>query len=46
MNDAIEGQKVLESYGDSTYQLLKDTSELYDPNGLFRTRQGGFSFGS
>ncbi|KAH7329642.1 hypothetical protein B0I35DRAFT_448658 [Stachybotrys elegans] len=44
MNDAINDQKVLESYGDATYQRLKDISESYDPEGMFRTRQGGFTF--
>jgi FAD/FMN-containing dehydrogenase len=44
MNDAIEGQKVLESYGEDTYQRLKGIADSYDPEGLFSTRQNGFTF--
>ncbi|KAI9172775.1 FAD-binding, type 2 [Paramyrothecium foliicola] len=44
MNDAIKGQKVLESYGQETYLRLKDIHERYDPEGLLSTRQGGFTF--
>lgn len=44
MNDAMYDQKVLESYGDATYNRLKATHEAYDPEGFFATRQGGWTF--
>lgn len=42
MNDAMDGQPVLESYGPENFQRLKKAKEAYDPTGFFTTRQGGF----
>lgn len=44
MNDAMDGQDVLQSYGEATYSRLQSIHEAYDPNGLFSERQGGFKF--
>ncbi|KAK2616288.1 hypothetical protein QQS21_000722 [Conoideocrella luteorostrata] len=44
MNDAMEGQDVLRSYGNETYARLLSTHEAYDPHGFFAERQGGFKF--
>lgn len=44
MNDAMYDQKVLQSYGEETYQRLKATHSAYDPAGFFATRQKGFGF--
>lgn len=46
MNDAMYDQDVLRSYGNTTYDRLKATHEMYDPKGFFATRQGGFKFSS
>lgn len=42
MNDAAEDQKVVESYRD--YEKLKALQRSIDPDGLFRTRLGGFKY--
>ncbi|RDA86080.1 hypothetical protein CP532_1136, partial [Ophiocordyceps camponoti-leonardi (nom. inval.)] len=44
MNQASHDQRVLQSYGDATYQRLKAIHKAYDPQGLFSKRQGGFRF--
>ncbi|PFH57011.1 hypothetical protein XA68_15617 [Ophiocordyceps unilateralis] len=44
MNHAMHDQKVLQSYGNATYQRLKAIHAAYDPHGLFSQRQGGFHF--
>ena len=46
MNDAMYDQDVLRSYGNTTYDRLKATHEMYDTKGFFATRQGGFKFSS
>lgn len=43
MNDAIAGQDVLKSYGETNLQRLKKTKQEYDPNGFLSTRQKGFT---
>lgn len=45
MNDAMDGQEVLRSYGNATYDKLVGVHEAYDPRGFFSDRQGGFKFG-
>jgi protein-disulfide isomerase len=42
MNDASADQKVLQGYGDATYQRLKAIQNEVDPIGFFPTRTGGF----
>jgi hypothetical protein len=44
MNDAMADQPVLQSYGDATYQRLKNIQEAYDMLGLFRHQTNGFKF--
>lgn len=44
MNDAMDGQDVLRSYGNKTFSRLLSIHEEYDPHGLFSERQGGFKF--
>lgn len=42
MNDAMADQKVLQGYGDATYQRLKVIQKEYDPIGFFPGRTSGF----
>lgn len=42
MNGAAEDQKVMESY--RNYEKLKALQMSIDPDGLFRTRLGGFKY--
>lgn len=44
MNDALDTEPVLESYGLDTYTRLRSIQHAYDPDGFLATRQGGFSF--
>ena len=44
MNDGMYDQAVLQSYGNATYQQLKQVQQNRDPNGFFSQRQGGFKF--
>ncbi|KAG8409112.1 hypothetical protein J3459_017770 [Metarhizium acridum] len=44
MNDAMEGQDVLQSYGNETFSRLFSIHKAYDPQGFFSNRQGGFKF--
>lgn len=44
MNYAMGDQRVLESYGNASYQRLKAIHRHYDPTGFFSGRQGGFTF--
>lgn len=44
MNDALDTDPVLESYGAETYARLRAIQRAYDPDGFMATRQGGFSF--
>lgn len=44
MNDAMQGQDVLQSYGNETYSRLLSIHKAYDPRGFFSDRQGGFKF--
>ncbi|UJO21579.1 uncharacterized protein CLAFUR5_09318 [Fulvia fulva] len=43
MNDAMYNQQPLQSYGQGTYQRLKQIQQQRDPKGLF-SRTGGFKF--
>ncbi|RDA94226.1 hypothetical protein CP533_0580 [Ophiocordyceps camponoti-saundersi (nom. inval.)] len=43
MNEAMDDQPVLQSYGHETHGRLKVFQQRYDPAGLFSTRQGGFT---
>ncbi|ODA80710.1 hypothetical protein RJ55_03669 [Drechmeria coniospora] len=45
MNDAMYDQDVLRSYGSENYARLRSTHEVYDQQGFFSKRQGGFKFG-
>ncbi|RDA86152.1 hypothetical protein CP532_3044 [Ophiocordyceps camponoti-leonardi (nom. inval.)] len=45
MNEAMDDQPVLQSYGDETHRALKAFQRKYDPAGLLSTRQGGFTLG-
>jgi hypothetical protein len=42
MNDAAGDQKVLQGYGNATYQRLKAVQKEVDPIGFFPARTGGF----
>ncbi|CZT42260.1 uncharacterized protein RSE6_02118 [Rhynchosporium secalis] len=42
MNDAMADQKVLQGYGDETFERLKSVQRAYDPMGFFPSRTGGF----
>lgn len=42
MNDAAADQEVAKSYKD--YEKLKALQQQIDPNGMFRTRLGGFKY--
>lgn len=44
MNDALAGQSVLKSYGQTNWERLQAVHKAYDPKGLLSTRQGGFKF--
>ncbi|OAA34241.1 FAD-binding, type 2 [Metarhizium rileyi] len=44
MNDAMQGQDVLRSYGNETYARLSSIREAYDPQNFFSDRQAGFKF--
>ncbi|KAE9372168.1 FAD-binding domain-containing protein [Stipitochalara longipes BDJ] len=44
MNDAMADQRVLQGYGDSTYQRLKTIQGAYDRMGVFTQRTNGFKF--
>ncbi|RCI16020.1 hypothetical protein L249_1970 [Ophiocordyceps polyrhachis-furcata BCC 54312] len=45
MNEAMDDQPVLQSYGHETHMALKVFQQRYDPTGLLSTRQGGFKIG-
>ncbi|KAH9218626.1 hypothetical protein DL95DRAFT_423351 [Leptodontidium sp. 2 PMI_412] len=42
MNDAMTDQKVLQGYGNETFERLKSVQKAYDPIGFFPARTGGF----
>lgn len=44
MNDAMFNQDPLRSYGDATYNRLRQIQRQRDPNGFFAKRTGGFKF--
>lgn len=43
LNDAGEGQKIIESYGEANVKFLKVVAKKYDPTGVFqKLSKGGF----
>ncbi|KAL9106843.1 MAG: hypothetical protein Q9227_008176 [Pyrenula ochraceoflavens] len=44
MNDAMYDQQPLQSYPQGSYSRLLNAKKMYDPNGFFTDRTGGFKF--
>ena len=44
LNDAMYDQKPVQSYGNKTFQKLKEIQQERDPKGLFSKRTGGFKY--
>ncbi|CAG8970919.1 hypothetical protein HYALB_00000898 [Hymenoscyphus albidus] len=43
-NDAMSDQRPLESYGKESYERLRAIQRRYDPDGMLRSRTGGFKY--